>query len=40
MGTRVLGMPSLSQKAHNKFIKHHYGQKTASTGRAKNARRL
>ncbi len=30
----------LLKKAHNKFIKHHFGQKTASTGRAKNARRL
>jgi hypothetical protein len=26
--------------AHNKFIKYRYGQKTAFTGRAKNARHL
>jgi hypothetical protein len=27
-------------RKHNKFIKYRYGQKTAFTGRAKNARHL
>jgi hypothetical protein len=31
---------AVNMRAYNKFIKHHYGQKTASIGRAKYARRL